>query len=197
MTQTKDKKPDDETGDRGGGGFWELGISSTARRLQLIAAYYDADGQPRKHWLANIEPGGAVEKALLQTIREVGIDLSGMMEIATQAGSDAQEKYERKSLELGDMVPCEVCGAATKGGAVQGSTPEWGHAPQVSEKVLSELLQHVPDTAGRIFGVEQQKGRIAVCIEKDECWEAFWSHWKDLHLRAAKELDVKPYKGPE
>lgn len=188
MTQTKDKKPDDETEHGGGRSRWELSVTASPVRFQINAARFDADDSPIEHWIVDVTPGNSAEKALIDTIKQVGVDLTGVVSIEKSQATELRARTERKSLELGDMIPCEVCGAATSGALFPQPLVAWNHDKRVHDRVRQLLGQ--PDEAGRVFCETPGPGTVAVCLEREECWDAFWTSYTQMHERAAGELGV-------
>lgn len=192
MTQTKDKKPDDETEHGGGRSHWIFGLNAAANGLfQVGATRVDADGMPVEHWMADVAPGGAAERALIEVVKQVGVELmgSGSVSLDKEGSKGVAKAMNRKSIELGDMIPCEVCGAATHGAACPGPWAPYEHDERVHDQVHSYLMQ--PDHAGRVFC--ETEGRVAVCFERDKCWDEFWNSYTKMHERAAEELGVKAW----
>lgn len=185
MTQTKDKKPDDETDNRHES-RWEVGINA-GPGIFTVAAIRFEDGCMVEIWSAPVGPGTAAERGLIAFAKQFGIDSTGLTSYREGAAELAEEAMKRKCLELGDMVPCEVCGKAVRGAAGPGCPPMYH--PNVHAQVLTDITTE-PDDAGHLFGDEE--GRIAVCIDNDPCWDVFWTHWMDLHRRAAESLGLEP-----
>lgn len=185
MTQTKNKKPDD-TGHKRHESRWEVGVSAGPDVFQLGAVRFE-DGQMVEAWVAPIHGGSAAEKRLIEFVKTYGVNTTDAVSTSQGAAERVEQMWDRKSLELGDKVPCEVCGKAVRGAADPGCPPMYH--PHVHDQVLTDITT-VPDAAGRVFGDEE--GRIAVCIDNDACWDVFWTHWIELHRRAAESLGMEP-----
>jgi len=173
-TKVDDKEPDTDNG--GGGGGWRevLAVYTTSLgTMQLQVQRIEDDGTPLGLWTILLSPGSKEMRQVMAYIKEHGLRVSDeAIEAMDSQRESVGEQFDRHGLRTGALLPCECCGAATR-----------GMPASENRDVLAELRQ--PDDAGRIWLVEEEgeDPLIAVC-SNPACIDV-WLRWEDVCYQEA------------
>lgn len=164
------KDPDTSSKSRRGRGFDSFTVQcGHIVGLQLSVTRIGDDGEMSgETWVLPVEHKSKIEAMLIAFVKEHGVHFAGG-EVRMRKGmaDEAQRRHDRKKLERGDSLPCEVCGTATQG------------IPRYPKDGRVAAMLREPDRAGRVW---MQDDRIAVCSEPT-CLD-LWEHRLDEVLHA-------------
>jgi len=182
-TKVDDKEPDTDNGGGGGGGWTDeiVMVGSTLSMHQLQAVRVDENGNTLDMVVLPILQGSAEKRALLAFIRDHGVRVEqGALDEARPLAEGFNESVEAHWLRSGTKVPCECCGAATRGLLASGLEPSFPWLRQ-------------PDDAGRIWLVEEDSEDPLIAVCSDPACVDEWLAWQDA---CGEEVGRLARRGP-